>query len=262
MKFNEWLEYVKSVNGVDVDGYYSKQCLDLTNHYFKNVIGLEGNTGADYAKNLIHNKYLLENCDLIENTLEFIPQKGDVFVNCGYTYGHTGVCLGEGDINRFKVIDQNFDGKCSLLEGYRDYVSGTPLYFLRPHNQENIVESIIEQPVEAPVEPQKSVDELAQEVIAGKWGNGEDRKNNLENAGYDYGAIQNRVNEMLSAQETIEEIRVGDKVKVLNATQYNGQPFKTWYDVYDVIEVAGDRVVIGIGNEVTCAININNIQKV
>lgn len=212
MKFNEWLEYVKSVNGVDVDGYYSKQCLDLTNHYFKNVIGLEGNTGADYAKNLIHNKYLLENCDLIENTLEFIPQKGDVFVNCGYKYGHTGVCLGEGDINRFKVIDQNFDGKCSLLEGYRDYVSGTPLYFLRPHNQENIVEPIIEQPVEAPV-----------------------------------------------VEDTI---KVGDKVKVLNATQYNGQPFKTWYDVYDVIEVAGDRVVIGIGNEVTCAININNIQKV
>ncbi len=59
-----------------------------------------------------------------------------------------------------------------------------------------------------------------------------------------------------------EEIRVGDKVKVLNATQYNGQPFKTWFDVYEVIEVVNDRVVIGVNGVVTCAINIKDIQKV
>lgn len=31
----------------------------------------------------------------------------------------------------------------------------------------------------------KSVTELAKEVIAGKWGNGSDRKNRLTQAGYD-----------------------------------------------------------------------------
>lgn len=56
-------------------------------------------------------------------------------------------------------------------------------------------------------------------------------------------------------------IKVGDKVKVKNAVQYNGQPFAVNFDKYDVIEVNGDRVVIGIGNTVTCAININNIIK-
>ena len=61
---------------------------------------------------------------------------------------------------------------------------------------------------------------------------------------------------------TTSDIKVGDKVKVLNAVQYNGQSFKTYYDTYDVIEVNGDRVVIGIGQTVTCAINISNIQKV
>lgn len=45
--------------------------------------------------------------------------------------------------------------------------------------------------------PKKSVDELANEVIAGKWGNGVDRKNALTNAGYDYSAVQARVNEIL-----------------------------------------------------------------
>ena len=43
----------------------------------------------------------------------------------------------------------------------------------------------------------KTVDELAKEVIAGKWGNGTDRKNRLTAAGYDYNAVQKRVNEML-----------------------------------------------------------------
>ena len=48
------------------------------------------------------------------------------------------------------------------------------------------------------VEDKKSIDEIADEVIDGKWGNGTDRKTNLEKAGYDYDAVQNRVNEILS----------------------------------------------------------------
>lgn len=46
---------------------------------------------------------------------------------------------------------------------------------------------------------QKSVDELASEVIAGKWGNGSDRKNRLTAAGYDYSAVQAKVNEKIEA---------------------------------------------------------------
>lgn len=60
----------------------------------------------------------------------------------------------------------------------------------------------------------------------------------------------------------IGEIKAGDKVKVLNAVTYIGQKFKTYYDEYDVIQVNGDRVVIGIGKTVTAAINIKNIQLV
>ena len=46
--------------------------------------------------------------------------------------------------------------------------------------------------------PKKSVDEIAKEVIAGKWGNGDDRKNRLVAAGYDYNAVQRAVNAKLS----------------------------------------------------------------
>lgn len=43
----------------------------------------------------------------------------------------------------------------------------------------------------------KSVDELAREVIQGLWGNGQERKNRLQAAGYDHNAVQKRVNELL-----------------------------------------------------------------
>lgn len=43
----------------------------------------------------------------------------------------------------------------------------------------------------------KSVDEIAREVMQGKWGNNLERKQKLINAGYDYNAVQNRVNQLL-----------------------------------------------------------------
>ena len=43
----------------------------------------------------------------------------------------------------------------------------------------------------------KSNVEIAKEVIAGKWGNGDARKKALTKAGYDYEAIQKKVNELL-----------------------------------------------------------------
>ena len=52
------------------------------------------------------------------------------------------------------------------------------------------------QPAAAP-KPQKSLDEIAKEVIRGNYGNGEERKKRLAAAGYDYATVQKRVNEML-----------------------------------------------------------------
>lgn len=120
--------------------------------------------------------------------------------------------------------------------------------------------------VENPVDNFANVDieQLARDVINGKYGNGEERKQKL---GALYSKVQARVNEILLNDNGYKDgytqtINVGDKVQVLKAIQYNGQPFKTYYNIYDVIEVKGDRVVIGIGQVVTCAINKNNIRKV
>lgn len=45
--------------------------------------------------------------------------------------------------------------------------------------------------------PQKSVTELAKEVIQGKWGNGDERRKKLTAAGYNYSEVQKKVNELL-----------------------------------------------------------------
>lgn len=66
-------------------------------------------------------------------------------------------------------------------------------------------------------------------------------------------------------------LKKGDKVKVINTTQvlnlrrgklYGGGTFIVYRDSYDVIQVSGDRVVIGVGNAVTAAVNIKDLKKV
>lgn len=68
----------------------------------------------------------------------------------------------------------------------------------------------------APVQPHKSVDELAREVLAGRWGNGDDRKNRITTAGYDYAAVQAKVNEMLGANQAVYyTVKSGDTLSAI-----------------------------------------------
>ena len=57
---------------------------------------------------------------------------------------------------------------------------------------------------------QKTIDELAREVINGKWGNGEDRKARLTSAGYNYQEVQNRVNQILAPKIEYYIVKSGD----------------------------------------------------
>lgn len=45
--------------------------------------------------------------------------------------------------------------------------------------------------------PTKALDNVAREVISGLWGKGDARKKKLTDAGYDYSAVQKRVNEII-----------------------------------------------------------------
>lgn len=101
------------------------------------------------------------------------------------------------------------------------------------------------------------VDTLAQEVINGKYGNGEIRKQVL---GPRYDEVQNRVDEICHPTPAIQK---WDKVRFTGTKSYSGIKLADWtYNaIFDVIEVSGDRVVIGQGSAVTAAVNIRDCEK-
>ena len=115
--------------------------------------------------------------------------------------------------------------------------------------------SVTVENVDKIVDNRKTNEEIAKEVWAGKWSNGQERIDKLTQAGYDYNEIQKIVNQT-------NEIRVGSKVKVKHgSTDYVGHSLASFVytNVYDVIQINGKRVVIGKGNTVTCAIDKNNL---
>lgn len=69
-------------------------------------------------------------------------------------------------------------------------------------------------PAPQPTPSKKSNEELANEVIAGQWGNGDDRRNRLTQAGYNYDAVQSIVNQKLGvnrpSSQTVYTVRAGD----------------------------------------------------
>lgn len=54
--------------------------------------------------------------------------------------------------------------------------------------------NLVDANLSASTDASKSLDDLAAEVWQGKWGNGAERERRLTQAGYDYDAVQNRVN--------------------------------------------------------------------
>ena len=90
----------------------------------------------------------------------------------------------------------------------------------------------------------KTITEIAQEVLDGKWGNGSDRKKKLKAAGYDYNKVQAKVNELLEKQKT-KKYKKGSSVKLNNTTVYasatatRGIKRSGTYYIYDGENVKG-----------------------
>ncbi|WP_295749389.1 N-acetylmuramoyl-L-alanine amidase [uncultured Holdemanella sp.] len=98
----------------------------------------------------------------------------------------------------------------------------------------------------------KSSEEVAREVVAGKWGNGADRKNRLTSAGYDYNAIQSLVNQMVGNSspapkptKTIDQL--ADEViagKWGNGADRKNRLTSAGYN-YDVVQAKVDEKLYG-----------------
>lgn len=99
----------------------------------------------------------------------------------------------------------------------------------------------------------KSLNTIANEVVQGLWGNGQERFNNLSNAGYDAQAVQYKVNDLLNAENTSKDLDTLAN-EVLQGLWGNGQ------ERYDSLTRAGydaqtvqDRVnsLLNGGNDIS-----------
>jgi hypothetical protein len=111
--------------GIDTDGAYGFQCLDLMHQYILECLGLPYSVlSAPAAKYVWYNFSNLNgssNFTKITNTPNGIPLKGDIMLWDGL-YGHVAV-LRDADLYHFNSFDQNYPvGSLSHIQ-YHDYTN-------------------------------------------------------------------------------------------------------------------------------------------
>lgn len=112
MTFNEFKNEVMG-KSLDYDGVAGCQCVDLIKVYLDWCFGIKpgawGNA-KDYW-NALSRPGMSEYFYRIDNTPDLVVQRGDIVVwgaMRGNPYGHVAVGLGEGDVNGFQSLDQNW----------------------------------------------------------------------------------------------------------------------------------------------------------
>lgn len=186
------------------------------------------------------------------------PNVGDIIF---YDWEDNGVGDNKGNANHVGIVEKVSNGVITVIEGNKNsaverreikvdgkYIRGygVPKYDAEPTAK-------------------KSVTEIAKEVLQGKWGNGEARKTNLTNAGYNYNEVQAKVNELLGNKPEKHLIMVGSTIKVnKGAKTYTGGDLASF--VYNrkhkVKQISGDRVVITYLGVVVAAVNIKDLTLV
>lgn len=139
-----------------------------------------------------------------------------------------GIYTVEGNTNGGTVAKKFYAYGDSKVAGF-----GRPKYNGYEKPKEEPVEDVKPEPVPEPIpvpEPKpikKTIDELAKEVIDGKWGNGKARADKLTAAGYDYQAVQDRVNEILgvgkSSGQPYKVVNVNSFLRIRSAPSLEGQ---------------------------------------
>lgn len=116
----------------------------------------------------------------------YVPSIGDVIM---YDWNDSGTGDNRGIPNHTGIVSAIKGNDFTVIEGnYKDTVG---------YRKMKVDGKYIRGYITPKYDVKKSVNQIAKEVIAGKWGNGEQRKKNLAEAGYTYSTIQNAVNNIL-----------------------------------------------------------------
>lgn len=102
-------EFVTKYNGkgIDYDGHYGFQCVDLYRKYVQEVLNYPQSPGVSGAKD-IWNSYLQEYFTRVANTPDGIPEPGDIMI-WGDTYGPYGhvAVVTKATLTTFTCFSQN-----------------------------------------------------------------------------------------------------------------------------------------------------------
>lgn len=105
MTLNEFIAKYDG-KGIDFDGHFGAQCVDLYRQYVKEVLGFPQSPPVAGAKD-IWDTYLPDYYKRVENTPYGVPEAGDIVIFSSGTYGHVSIFL-EGNTSRFTSFDQNY----------------------------------------------------------------------------------------------------------------------------------------------------------
>lgn len=106
MTFDEFIKKYTN-KGIDYDGYYGFQCVDLFRQYAKEVLNFNQLPPVPYAKDFWG--IVTPDYEKIANTPTGVPKKGDVIIwnsKVGIA-GHIAVFI-SGNVNTFNSFDQNW----------------------------------------------------------------------------------------------------------------------------------------------------------
>lgn len=110
-------------------------------------------------------------------------------------HGHRAISLGQ---NRVRTIDGNGPGRVATVTMDFFEKNWNMKYIGWSETISGIAIPVVKIAIPKPSPPtKKSVQQIAKEVIDGKWGDGEERIRRLDRAGYDYNTVQAMVNRLL-----------------------------------------------------------------
>ncbi len=123
------------------------------------------------------------------------PKSGDIIF---YDWDDNGAGDNTGSSDHVGIVEKVSGSTITVIEG--NYSNSVKRRTLSVNGRYIRGYGVPKYDAEQTAAPKKTVVEVAQEVIQGKWGNGAARKTTLTNAGYNYSEVQAKVNELLSGK--------------------------------------------------------------
>lgn len=128
-----------------------------------------------------------------------VPNPGDIIF---YDWDDNGVGDDKGAPEHVGIVEKVENGKITVIEGNHDgsdadKIDGVERRVIAVNGRYIRGYGVPKYDAEPVSTVTKSLEEVAKDVIAGKYGNGETRKKNLIAAGYNPTEVQKKVNELL-----------------------------------------------------------------